>query len=176
MRLPVPDAEREHLARFALVFAAMVVGRACLHDLYLIRVEPRHFTEYHRPLLPITNHALLAVQYATVATVGPGLVFGFLAWIACRAGKFPQVSLARAAGGFALVMLGVEAVLFAIGSLARNRVENGLPPLYPAWAYPDDTAGIHVSQTINISAYLIAPAVGALYLLARHLGRRRVAR
>ena len=173
MRLPVPDSEREPLARFALVFGGMVVAWACLHDLYLIRVEPRHFTEYHRPLLPITNHALLAAQYATVATFGPGLVFGFLAWLACRAGPRAMVPLRSAAGGFALVMLLVEGALLIVGARARARIEAGLPPLYPFWAYPDETPGILVSQTVNISAYLIAPAIGALYLLARFLGRRR---
>jgi hypothetical protein len=175
MRLPVPDSEREPLARFVLVFGGLVVAWACLHDLYLIRVEPRHFTDYHRPLLPITNHALLAVQYATVATLGPGLVFGFLAWLSCRAGARAKVSLGNAAGGFALVMLAVEGVLLLLGARARARIESGSPPLYPLWAYPDETAGILVSQTVNISAYLIAPAAGALYLLARFLGRRRSA-
>lgn len=174
MRLPVPEAERAPLARFALVFAGMVVGWAILHDLYLIRVEPRHFTEYHRPLLPITHHALLAVQYATVATFGPGLVFGFLAWLACRAGSRATVSLGRAAGGFALLMAGVEAVLLLLGAHARARIAEGRPPLYPLFAYPDQTPGILVSQTVNISAYLIAPTAGALYLLARFLARPRV--
>ena len=60
------------MVRFALAFAVVVVSWACLHDVYLIGIEPRHFTEYHRPLLPIRNHTLLALQYAFVATVGPG--------------------------------------------------------------------------------------------------------
>lgn len=173
MRLPVPDAERGPLARFALTFAGMIVGWAILHDLYLIQVEPRHFTEYHRPLLPISHHALLAVQYATVATFGPGLVFGFLAWLACRTGQRAKVSLGSGAGGFALLMLGIEAALLLIGAHARSRIAEGRPPLYPVFTYPDETPGILISQTVNISAYLIAPTAGAIYLLARFFIRPR---
>lgn len=164
MRLPVPNGERGPLVRFALVFCGLVVGWACLHDLYLISIEPRHFTEYHRPLLPIQHHGPLALQYATVATTGPGLVFGFLAWLACRAGPRRPVSLVRAARGFAIVMTLVEAGLVLLGAYARERFAQGLAPLYPPWAYPDETLGILVTQTINISAYLLAPLAGTLYL------------
>ncbi len=174
MRLPVAENERATLARFALVFCGMVVTWACLHGLYLIGVEPRHFTEYHRPLLPIEHHGLLALQYATVATLGPGLVFGFLAWLACRAGKRRVVSLSRAALGFALVMAAVETTLLLLGAHARERFEQGLTPLYPLWAYPDQSPGILVTQTVNISAYLIAPTVGVLYLLCVFLTRPRL--
>lgn len=182
MRLPIPEQERGHVVRFALVFCGMIVAWAVLHDLYLIGIEPRHFTEYHRPLLPITHHGLLALQYASVATVGPGLVFGFLAWLACRAGKRRPGSLTRAAGGFTLVMLMVEAGLLLIGAHARERFEQGAAPLYPLWAYPDHSPGILVTQTVNISAYLFAPMIGAIYLAcvflvrAREQGSHRVAK
>ncbi len=173
MRLPFSEQERGEVVRFALVFCGMIVTWACLHDLYLIGVEPRHFTEYHRPLLPITHHGLLALQYATVATVGPGLVFGFLAWLACRAGKRRAISLGRAAGGFAIVVLVIETGLLLLGAHARERFEQGLAPLYPLWAYPDHSLGILVTQTVNISAYLFAPALGAIYLAGLFLTRAK---
>ena len=173
MRLPIPDQVRGPLARFVLVFGGMIVAWACLHDLYLIGIEPRHFTEYHRPLLPIEHHGLLAIQYAAIATTGPGLAFGFLAWQACRSGKRPAVRLRNAAAGFGLVLATVEAGLLLLGWHARQRIEQGLPPLYPAWAYPDQTPGILITQTINISAYLFAPVIGALYLLGLFVYRGR---
>jgi hypothetical protein len=170
-RPPIPDAERPFLVRFALTFATLIVGWAVAHDLYLIHLEPRHFTEHHRPLLPVTDLRLLALQYAVVATLGPGLVFGFCAWLACRAGPRAPIPLRRAAPAFACVIASVEALLLLVGMIARRRVEAGLPPLYPLWAYPDLTPGIVVSQTINLSAYLVAPASGALCLLALFLRR-----
>lgn len=173
MRLPIPEQERGHVVRFALVFGGMIVAWACLHDLYLIGVEPRHFTEYHRPLLPITHHGLLALQYASVATLGPGLVFGFLAWLACRAGQRRVVPLGRAAGGFALVIAMIETGLLLLGAHARERFEQGAAPLYPLWAYPEHSPGILVTQTVNISAYLFAPAIGAVYLAGLFYSRTK---
>lgn len=172
LRLPIPETERPHVGRFALTFGGMVVAWACLHDAYLIHVEPRHFTLYHQPLLPLQNLWLLAVQYAVVATLGPGLAFGFLAWAACRTGARKRVSLQRAATGFAIVMVCVELMLLGVGLVARARLANGAPPLYPAWIYPDVTPGIIVSQTINVSAYLGAPIIGALYLVLLRLKRK----
>lgn len=167
MRLPIPEHERRPLARFMLSFAGLILAWAFLHDLYLIGVEPRHFTDYHRPLLPLSHHGLLALQYAVVATLGPGLAFGFLAWLACRAGPRAPLPLASALAGFAGLLLGIEVLLLSLGALARARLAAGLPPLYPPQAYPDSTPGIVVTQTINISAYLVAPVAGALYLLLR---------
>ena len=173
MRLPIPEQERRPLARFMLAFASLILAWAFLHDLYLIGLEPRHFTEYHRPLLPLERHGLLALQYASVATLGPGLAFGFLAWLACRAGARAPVQLSSALGGFVLLLIAMEVLLLALGALARARLAAGLPPLYPTVAYPDLTPGIVVTQTINLSAYLVAPAAGALYLLLRFLNRAR---
>lgn len=169
----LPQPERVQLARFALTFAAIIVGWAVLHDLHLIHAEPRHFTEYHRPLLPISDLRMLAIQYALVATFGPGLVFGALAYAACRAGSPPKLGLARAAGGFALVIAFAECVILALGSFSLRRFLAGGAPLYPVSLYPDLTPGIVYSQSVNISAYLVAPALGVVYLTVLWIWRRR---
>ncbi|HEY9250304.1 MAG TPA: hypothetical protein VIO38_14285 [Rariglobus sp.] len=178
MRAPwrIPDAERAGAAKFALSFATLIVAWACLHDLHLVGIEPRHFTEYHRPLLPLHDHRLLAVQYAIVATLGPGIAFGFLAWAACRAGRKPPRNLGPVLGGFLALITAVEIALIAVGRWADHRADAGLPPLYPAGLYPDLTRGILCTQTINLTAYWLAPACGALYLLAIRRTRRGGAR
>ncbi|HSH94648.1 MAG TPA: hypothetical protein VK968_10930, partial [Roseimicrobium sp.] len=58
-RWPLSESERRTCAAFVITFALTIIVWACAHDLYLIGVEPRHFTEYHRPLLPISDHRLL---------------------------------------------------------------------------------------------------------------------
>ncbi len=165
--------ERPWRARFVLTFAGLVIGWAVLHDLYLMHVEPRHFTDYHRDLLPITNLSLLAVQYAVVATTGPGLVFGFLAHAACRGGYGQPVKLKWGAAGFGGLMVVIEIVLLSLGHWSLERFQAGLGPLYPTGLYPDFTDGIILTQTVNISAYLLAPLSGALYLTALWWWRRR---
>lgn len=171
----LPPPERDQLARFALAFAAIIVAWAIAHDLYLIHVEPRHFTEYHRPLLPIRDLRLLALQYATVATLGPGLVFGALAYAACRAGRRRRLALRPAALGFAGVIAAGELVILALGRYSFSSYKAGAGTLYPPALYPDLTDGIVYSQSVNISAYLVAPALGAAYLAALALFRPRPA-
>jgi hypothetical protein len=169
----LPPTERDQLARFALAFAAIIVGWAIAHDLYLIHVEPRHFTEYHRPLLPISDLRLLALQYATVATLGPGLLFGALAYAACRAGRGARLRLRPVALGFAGVIAAGEALILALGRYSFENYKAGSGPLYPLALYPDTTDGILYSQSVNISAYLVAPVLGAAYLATLALFRPR---
>lgn len=170
----LPQPERAQLVRFALTFAPIIVGWAVLHDLHLIHAEPRHFTEYHRPLLPLSDLRLLALQYATVATFGPGLVFGALAYAACRGGGAPKLGLPPVAIGFALVVALAEVAILALGSFSLRRFQAGGATLYPESLYPDLTPGIVYSQSVNISAYLVAPVLGVVYLTVLWIWRRRV--
>ena len=174
-RLPIPETERHTLARFVIVFALTIMAWAAAHDLYLISVEPRHFTEYHRPLLPLSDHRLLALQYATVATLGPGMVFGALAFAACRIGPRASHSLRFAWRLFLPFIVLIEASTLAVGAWARARYAAGQSLPYPDWLYPDTTAGIAYSQSVNVTAYLAATAFGGCYLvtLAR-ISRRPV--
>lgn len=158
------NAQRD-LARFVIVFALTVVSWACLHDAYLIRIEPRHFTEFHRPLLPITNHGLLAIQYACVATVGPGMVFGALTFFVSRLGTRRPVRLLHVWLCFLAVLASVESVALLAGNVAKHRYIEERDPIYPAYFYPDDTAGIVYSQTVNLTAYLAATVFGVSFLV-----------
>ncbi|MET0261496.1 MAG: hypothetical protein ABW223_01265 [Rariglobus sp.] len=175
-RKGLSETEQRDLARFVIVFALTIVGWACLHDVYLMGVEPRHFTEYHRPLLPITNHALLAVQYAAVATFGPGMVFGALTFAASRLGSPRALELRNVWLGFLPVIALVEASALQAGNWARHRYVEGRDPLYPRLLYPDDTAGIAYSQTVNLTAYLAAAVFGISFLVCVWLVRKRVAK
>lgn len=146
---------------------------ASLHDLYLIGIEPRHFTAYHRPLLPLSDHRLLALQYATVATLGPGMVFGALAFVACRLGSRTPRSLGCAWRLFLPVIAIIEGSTLIVGAWARSRHAIGASLPYPDALYPDSTAGIAYSQSVNITAYLAAAGFGGLYLVTSWLTRKR---
>ena len=165
--------ERPILVRFALAFALVIVGWAVLHDLHLITVEPRHFTVYHRPLLPIHSHALLAVQYALVASFGPGIAFGFLAYFAARGGTAPKSEFRVVLCGFVAVLILVELVLLTIGSSAKTTFSTHGTTLFPKNWYPELTASEVYTQTVNIGAYLFAPLSGVAYLLVVRMKRRR---
>lgn len=170
----LPEDERPIFAAFVITFGITIVTWACLHDLYLISVEPRHFTEYHRALLPLSDHRLLALQYAIVATTGPGMVFGALAFIVSRRGSRAVRDLKLAWGLFVPVIVLIEATTLLVGELARTRHAAGQSPPYPAMLYPDATAGIAYSQSVNITAYLAAGALGVGYLLLLYLLRPKI--
>ncbi len=66
---------------YAITFGiwAEVFLYCVLHDQYLVRVAPEHFTVYHAPLWGITNLSLLAFAWAFKASIGPGLLLGLAA-------------------------------------------------------------------------------------------------
>jgi hypothetical protein len=173
MKFTIPDSERPHLTKTLALFAGVVVTWAVLHDIHLAQIEPRHFSEYHRELLAITNPILLAIQYAVVATLGPGLAFGFLAYTACRLGSRQKARLVPACAGFVGVLIVVEVALRFIGHSSREMVLAGKNPLYPLALYPELSPGIVYTQTVNISAYLLAPTAGSLYLACLYFRRKR---
>lgn len=174
LRLDPP--EQRAFTAFVIAFGASIMAWACLHDLHLIRTEPRHFTVYHQPLLPLTNHTLLALQYAVAATLGPGMVFGGITFAVSRLGQSPRIGLRRALAWFIPFLAAIEIASLRVGALARSRHATGAALPYPEFFYPDDTAGIAYSQSVNLTAYLAAGVFGALYLLTLTLLRRRMAR
>lgn len=170
----IPEAERPHLLRYVGVFTTTIVVWAVLHDIVLITIEPRHFTEFHRPVLPLSHPVLLALQYATIASAGPAMAYGALAWWACRAGAARPLPLRRVWAGFISIILALEACVFGLGWLAARRFDAGDGTLLPAALYPDDSRGIAITQTINLAVYAMVPACAALYLAI--LGWRRRSR
>ena len=170
--LKTPDGEERTLAVFVIAFGLTIAAWACAHDLHLISVEPRHFTAYHRPLLPISNHGLLAIQYAIVATLGPGMAFGALTFAVCRLGSRPQLSLRFAWWLLLPCLTLIEATALLSGMIARHRYAAGQPSLYPASLYPDASVGIAYSQSVNITTYLAAIGFGLVYLTILLIRRR----
>lgn len=114
---------------------------------------------------------LLALQYGFIATFGPGLVFGFFAYFACRGGHKNKVDIRRVAIGFLILVTVVEGMLLSLGYHARAQFMLDQTTFYPAKYYPELTAGIVFTQTVNLSAYLFAPALGSFYLLFVYLRR-----
>jgi len=141
---------------YAIVFGiwAEVFLYCLLHDQYLIRISPEHFTVYHPPLWGIRNLSLLATAWAFRASIGPGLVLGLAALFLGRAGKQPKLGVGT--------MLKVVPVLILVtelaGLIAGGWVWKSGKMLYPEPVYPDFTLAILVSQTIQVTCY----AAGAL--------------
>jgi hypothetical protein len=171
-RFSVPESERRPLVIFVTGFTLLVLVWACLHDMALMRMEPRHFTEFHRTLLPLASPVWLAVQYAVVATLGPGMVFGALAWAMCRLGnRHPKLQPGVPFLLFVPLLLLMELAARVIGRMALLRHKAGLPSFFPEYWYPEQTSGIVYTQTVNITTYLAAVAGGMVFLAGLRLLR-----
>lgn len=147
---------------YAIVFGiwAEVFLYCVLHDQYLIRIAPEHFTEYHPPLWGIGNLTLLAVAWAFRASVGPGLGLGLAALFFARAGRRPKVNPGILLKTLPRPILATEAA----GLLAGAWVWKTEKPLYPEAAYPDFSQPMLVTQTIQLTCYGAGGLIALLFL------------
>jgi hypothetical protein len=172
LRWPFPESEHRVLAWFVITFGLTVTAWASAHDLYLIGVEPRHFTEFHVPLLPISDLRLLAIQYAVIATLGPGMALGAMAFAICRLGSRMPHSLITAWRLFLPFIAIIEATSWIVGKLAVARLNAGELLPYPETLYPENTPGIVYTQSVNITAYIAAIIFAGIYLITLWLLRK----
>ncbi len=157
---------------YAIVFGVWleVFLWSILHDQYLIRIAPEHFTVHHPPLWNIDDLTLLATAWAFRGTIGPGLVLGVAALFAARSGPLPKLAPAELLKTLPVFILATEAAGLAAGfwSWTSGR------PLYPAGWYPDASVSILVSQSIQLTCYLAGPLFCFFFLIAIVQKRRRM--
>lgn len=141
---------------------------AAIHNQYLIRIAPEHFTVWHYQIPFTQDYTLLGIAYAFGASASPGVVLGMALFVVGRLGTRPKITPARLVLSTAWVWLGVEIVSIAAGVFVHltNR------PLYPDWVYPDDSHGLLITQTIQITAYLSGLLFSLILLIATGRSRR----
>jgi len=164
------DDPRPVTYRIVLGVTWVIVCWAILHDQYLVRIAPEHFTEYHEPLWGIENPRLLATALAFGASIGPGLILGIVCAIAGRRGSANKVSPRFILFGAFAVVCSVELVASGSGFWVIRTNST----FYPESWFPDETLPIRITQTIQITSYL-ASAVFSTFLVFAILRRRRMA-
>jgi cytochrome bd-type quinol oxidase subunit 1 len=174
LRLPTaPLLQEKRSVAYAIVFGiwAEVFLYCVLHDQYLVRLAPAHFTEYHAPLWGIENLSLLAAGWAFRASVGPGLVLGLAALFLGRAGNRPKIEPHTMLKIVPCLILLTE----ACGLLAGWWAWKNERPLYPEIVYPDLTRPILTSQSIQLTCYAAGAISSGIFLGWIVWHRRRVA-
>ena len=148
---------------YAIVFGiwAQVFLYCVLHDQYLIRISPEHFTVYHPPLWGITDLTLLAIAWAFRASIGPGLVLGLAALFLGRAGSRPKVAPARMLKVVPWLLLATEVAGLAVGAWVWKSKQ----PLFPEIVYPDLTEPMLISQSIQLTCYGVGLSVALGFLV-----------
>ena len=160
----MPLLHEKRSITYTIVFGiwAEVFVYCLLHDQYLIRIEPEHFTVYHPPLWGIKNLTLLAAAWAFRASIGPGLVLGLAALFLARAGKWPKIA--------PVVLLKIVPWLIlvteAAGLLAGAWVWKSGEPLYPDPVSLDESLPprMLITQTIQLTCYGAGGLVSVLFL------------
>lgn len=147
---------------------SMVAVYAILHDQYIVRIAPEHFTIYHKPLWGILEPKLLAAAYAFRASFGPGLVLGMACAFVARAGDRPKVGYGFIFLGTSLVILATEILSVSAGLICYYLEE----PLFPSAWYPDPSLPMLVTNTIQITCYLASALCSLLFLC--QIGKRRL--
>ena len=161
-RLPLPLLDEKRGVSYAIVFGiwAEVFLYCVLHDQYLIRIAPEHFTEWHPPLWGIGDLTLLALAWGFRASIGPGLILGLAALFLGRAGSRPKV----APGAMLKVVPRGILVTETAGLLAGAWVWKTGLPLYPLEMYPDFSKPLLITQTIQLTCYAAGGVVGVVFL------------
>ncbi|MEM1083018.1 MAG: hypothetical protein AAGI48_02765 [Verrucomicrobiota bacterium] len=118
-----------------------------LHDLYLIRIAPEHFTVYHPPLWGITDLNLLAIAWAFRASIGPGLLLGMAALFVGRAGSRPKMPVGRMLKAVAIMIVATELCALAAGGYAWTTGRM----LFPEIVYPEESRALITTQTIQLT-------------------------
>ncbi len=160
--LSAPLLDETRPVTYTIVFGiwAEVFLYCLLHDQYLIRISPEHFTLYHPPLWGIENLSLLAAAWAFRASVGPGLLLGLASLFLGRAGRRPKISPATMLKIVPGLILLTEVAGLATGAGVWRSGE----PFYPEAIYPDMTRPILISQTIQVTCYLAGALASAGFL------------
>lgn len=128
---------------------------AAIHNQYLIRIEPEHFTVWHYGIPFVKNLTLLGIAYAAAASLSPGVVLGMCLFVVGRLGTQPKLSIRFLILSTTLVWLGVEICAAAIGLFVWKTHRR----VYPEEMYPTNDLGLMITQSIQITAYL----TGALF-------------
>jgi CDP-diglyceride synthetase len=141
---------------------------AALHNLYLIRIAPEHFTVWHYKMPFFTNYTMLGIAYAFAASISPGVMLGVFLYIAGRLFNRPKLTPKQIILSTVWVWVGVEICAGTVGVIVWRTGK----ALYPDWVYPDDSMGLLITQSIQITAYLTG-AVFSCILIAHTWQKRK---
>jgi len=97
-----------------------------------------------------SSYTMLGVAYAFAASITPGVMLGIFLYVAGRLFGRAKLSPKQIIFSTAWVWAAVEICAGIVGLIVW-RTEQGV---YPEWVYPDDSLGLLITQSIQITAYL----------------------
>lgn len=158
---------RKSAYSLAAAIWAIVTLYAVLHDLYIVRMNPEHFTLYHDPMWGLRSPRQIALGYAFRGLWYPGVILGMACTLAARADSMPRLNRRFVLKCVGALMAVTETICVVSGVVVYRR---GLG-IYPDAFYPDPRLIHQVTQTIQITGYWVA-TVWACFMIGVFLGLR----
>ena len=157
------------LGMYSLVLGvwAIVAAYAILHDQYIVRITPAHFTLYHEPMWGIRYPKVLAAAYAFRSSWYPGALLGIACTLAARADSMPRISPRFVLKSVAGILFLTEFVAAFSGFITYHRGQG----IYPDEFYHDPQLLLQVTQTIQLTFYWMS-ALWSAFLIGLILGLR----
>lgn len=146
---------------------AVVAVYAVLHDQYIVRISPAHFTLYHDPMWGIRRPKVLAAAYAFRSSWYPGIGLGIACALSARADSMPRISRRFVLKSVAAIVLATELVAAFSGAVAYHRGQG----IYPDELYHSPELRQQVVQTIQLTCYWMS-ALWSAFLIGLILGLR----
>ena len=149
----------------------MVTIYAMLHDQYIVKIAPEHFTIYHCGLEWLSgNDNILALGYAFLAAISPGLFFGFFLGISCRFGELPKVSLRSVVFITIMVVVIAEIVSIISGLYVYFKRRTIVPS---SWC-GDYGLPVLITNTIQMTCYIMSILGAGLAVLITTFVRNKI--
>ncbi len=146
---------------------AIVTVYAILHDQYIVRLAPEHFTMYHDAMWGLRRPQALALGYALRGLWYPGVLLGMACTLAARADSMPRLSRRFVLKCVLGLIILTESVSVFAGVVAYRRGQG----IYPDAFYPDPRPMLQVTQTIQLTGYWMA-ALWSCFMIGLLLGLR----
>ncbi len=163
----MPSSHRDFLP-IALGACALVTAFGVLNDQAIVALAPQHFTVFHPPYFPFHQPWLIALCFSLVATVGPGFAWGIVLYWASHYGPGPIVGPRPVLIGVLVVLLLTVIAAWGLGW----RVHLTGEPLYPQFFYPTDDKILYLTQTVQLTNYLVGLLGAFTWLLAVAIYRK----
>ena len=141
------------------VWVRVAIYAVC-HDQSIVRIEPRHFTEYHGDLWGMESPALLAAGHAFLASIGPGCLLGVACLLAGWFGSYPRIPDRSVMKGVWLVIGGAELVSLLSGLWVYQTGRHFLPDA----VFPEFTLSLVITQTMQLMCYAASAVFSCLLL------------
>jgi hypothetical protein len=151
---------REFLPNVLGVFA-LVAGYGVINDQFIVGIAPNYFAVYYPHYFPFESARLQALYFGLIGAGAPGLGWGILLYWAGHYGKLPQIGTRATLllAGTVLIITGLAA-----WGLGRQVAATNHTP-YPNFFYPDPDGFLNVTQTVQLTNYLVGVTGAALSIM-----------